>query len=138
MKQDIINDLQQLTAFAAQIAASGKRIILLEGELGAGKTEFSRAYINSFSAQPITVTSPTYNIVQIYEVKPQKIYHFDLYRLESDEELSEIGFDEALEEAICLIEWPEIAENALKRYKNEIIKLKIEILNEKSRRITTN
>lgn len=138
MKQDIISNMQELADFAAQIAGQNKRIICLSGDLGAGKTEFSRSYINALSAEKQIVTSPTYNIVQIYEASDNKIYHFDLYRLETEEELREIGFEEALEDGICLIEWPEIAKNALKGYENEVINLKIEILDENSRRITTN
>lgn len=142
MKQDVINNLQELADFAAQIARQDKRIICLNGDLGAGKTEFSRAFINSLSAEKQVVTSPTYNIVQIYDIEnnidAKKIYHFDLYRLENEEELHEIGFEEALETNICLIEWPEIAQNTLKKYEKEVINLKIEILDEKSRRITTN
>ena len=59
-----------------------------------------------------------HNIVQIYEVSEQKIYHFDLYRLESADELLEIGFEDALEDGICLIEWPQIAQNTLKKSSN--------------------
>ena len=135
MTQEIIHNLQELQEFAARIFASGIKIICLSGDLGAGKTEFARAFIGVAAGEAVKVTSPTYNIVQIYEAAEEKIYHFDLYRLESAEELYEIGFEEALEGGLCLIEWPEIAEEILKNY--EIVKLKIEILDENSRRITT-
>lgn len=134
MAQEIINNLQELQDFAARIYNSGKKIICLTGDLGAGKTEFARAFINYALKKGTKVTSPTYNIVQIYELGKQKLYHFDLYRLESAEELYEIGFEEALDGGICLIEWPEIAQEILKNY--EITNLKIEILNETTRRIS--
>ena len=138
MTQEIIHNLQELQEFSARIYASGKKIICLSGDLGAGKTEFARAFIGVAAAAKVNVTSPTYNIVQIYaaaEAAAEKIYHFDLYRLESAEELYEIGFEEALEGGICLIEWPEIAAEILQDY--EIINLKIEIIDENTRRITT-
>lgn len=139
MTQHIINNLQELQEFAdmiaGQIRLGKKNIICLEGDLGVGKTEFSRAFINNFSSDNVTVTSPTYNIVQIYELDELEIQHFDLYRLEDAEELQEIGFDEALY-GICLIEWPQIAREALAPLKNQIINLKIEILHDESRRIT--
>lgn len=146
MTQHIIKNLQELQEFADKIAGeirlcdenSGnlKNIICLSGDLGAGKTEFSRAFINSFSDEDVVVTSPTYNIVQVYELADIKIQHFDLYRLEYEQELLEIGFDEATEEDICLIEWPQIAKNVLKPLQKQIINLEIEILDDESRRIT--
>jgi len=138
MTQEVIKNLQELQAFATRIYNLGKRIICLKGDLGAGKTEFARNFINNFSDLSLKVTSPTYNIVQIYELGGKKIYHFDLYRIENAEELREIGLEEALENDICLIEWPEIAEFFLKSYKNEIINLKIEIIDENSRKISIN
>ena len=134
MAQEIIKNLQELQELAGRICSAGKRIICLSGDLGAGKTEFARAFVSILAGKVVKVTSPTYNIVQIYEIKGQKIYHFDLYRLESAEELYEIGFEEALEGGICLIEWPQIAQEILQDY--EIINLKIEILDETNRRIT--
>lgn len=137
MTQEIINNLQELQAFAARIYNSGKKIICLEGDLGAGKTEFARALINYAAKKETKVSSPTYNIVQIYELEGNKIYHFDLYRLESEDELPEIGLDDALNDGICLIEWPQIAQNVFKTiHVQQLINLKIEIINEDVRRIT--
>lgn len=140
MTQHIIKNLQELQQFAelikAQIRVGDANIICLNGDLGAGKTEFSRLFINLFAEKNITVPSPTYNIVQIYELDSSTINHFDLYRIEDEEELHEIGFEELLESGVSLIEWPENAVDTLKRYEKQIINLKIEILDDESRRIT--
>ena len=77
MTQEIIKNLQELQEFAGRVCAAGSRIICLSGDLGAGKTEFARAFIGGTAGEAVKVTSPTYNIVQIYDVGAEKIYHFD-------------------------------------------------------------
>lgn len=92
--------------------AKAKPIVLLKGNLGAGKTTLTKAIIRAFGILD-SVTSPTFNIVSTY-TSPTNITvnHFDLYRIKSIEELYEIGFDEYLESGnYCIIEWPEIAES---------------------------
>ena len=84
--------------------------ILLEGELGAGKTHFARALIQAKLAGvglKEDVPSPTYTLVQIYDAGSLRIWHVDLYRLQSAEELVELGLEEAFGEALILIEWPD-------------------------------
>lgn len=81
-------------------------IITLEGHLGSGKTTFARFLIQSLVQKQIDVTSPTFNLVQIYDTPTYPIWHFDLYRLENEEELFETGFEEALSQGVLLIEWP--------------------------------
>ncbi|MDA5194573.1 tRNA (adenosine(37)-N6)-threonylcarbamoyltransferase complex ATPase subunit type 1 TsaE [Govanella unica] len=81
-------------------------VITLEGDLGAGKTAFARAFIQArFGA--IDVPSPTFNLVLTYGDGAGLIWHFDLYRLEDQDEVYELGFEEALDGALSLIEWPE-------------------------------
>lgn len=87
--------------------------ILLSGDLGVGKTEFARSFIRAKLGQPdLVVPSPTFTIVQHYGTSPG-IAHFDLYRIKSTAELEEIGFFDALQNDIVLIEWPERAEGFL-------------------------
>lgn len=71
-----------------------------------GKSVLCRAFIRSL-ADAGEVPSPTFTLVQSYPAEEFEIYHFDLYRLKSPEEIFELGMEEALCEGVCLIEWPE-------------------------------
>ncbi len=84
------------------------------------KLIFARNFINALSLEPQDVLSPTFNLVYSYDSKKGEIFHFDLYRLKSVEELENIGFFDALKNGICLIEWPEIAEKYLQKNYLEI------------------
>lgn len=88
-------------------------VITLQGDLGCGKTFLCREIIRYFCGADTPVPSPTFNLLQVYKAKEFYIYHYDLYRLKSAEELLELGFDEALDKNVCLIEWPEIAHGYL-------------------------
>lgn len=90
---------------AARLAAGDA--LLLEGELGAGKTTLARALIRHRAGCPIEVPSPTFNLVLPYELPGLTIWHFDLYRLSGAAEVAELGFDEALESGAALVEWPD-------------------------------
>ncbi|RYG91307.1 tRNA (adenosine(37)-N6)-threonylcarbamoyltransferase complex ATPase subunit type 1 TsaE [Loktanella sp. IMCC34160] len=81
--------------------------LLLEGEIGAGKSAFSRALIRARLGRDEDVPSPTFTLVQTYDAGDVDIWHCDLYRLSSPEEALELGLDEAFTSAICLIEWPD-------------------------------
>lgn len=105
-------------------ASSNKSIILLYGNLGAGKTTLTKAILAQLGVtEPIT--SPTFNIVSSYQTPTgEQIHHFDLYRIKSIDELYEIGFEEYLDSGkLCLIEWPEIAEPL---YPAEVLSVHIE------------
>ncbi len=83
-------------------------VIELEGGIGAGKTHFARALILARLAAPEDIPSPTFTLVQTYDSADGiEIWHADLYRLSHPDEAIELGFDEAFENAICLIEWPD-------------------------------
>lgn len=100
-------------ALAGKVAAAARRgdVIALWGDLGSGKTVFARAFINARAGNPEEVPSPTYTLVQTYEVPENGgtvlVYHFDLFRIEEPEEILELGLDEARSGGIALIEWPD-------------------------------
>ncbi len=95
-----------LAARLAAIAQAGD-VIALNGDLGAGKTAFARAFIRARRAADEEVPSPTFTLVQIYEGWGPAIWHFDLYRLTSADEAWELGIEEAFASGISLIEWPD-------------------------------
>ncbi|MFD2204697.1 tRNA (adenosine(37)-N6)-threonylcarbamoyltransferase complex ATPase subunit type 1 TsaE [Kiloniella antarctica] len=87
-------------------------VLALDGDLGAGKTAFSRALINAlpFDANQLEkeeVPSPTFTLVQMYDRAELQVWHFDLYRLEDPEEAYELGIEDAFLEGVSLIEWPD-------------------------------
>ena len=96
--------------------------VLLEGDVGAGKTTFSQFFINELQeVSQQLVTSPTFNIVQVYDTTKDQVWHVDLYRIKHEEEIFELIFElgllEAMHEHVCLIEWPYILQSGcLKHY----------------------
>lgn len=82
-------------------------IVLLTGELGSGKSTFARALIRGLG-HPGVVPSPTYTLIEPYDVAGGRVYHLDLYRVASEDELYFLGYDE-LDDGLRLIEWPERA-----------------------------
>ena len=88
-------------------------VVTLSGDLGAGKTTLARAICEGYGVTE-DVTSPTYAIVHEYSAPRSVVYHLDLYRLEGERDLQNIGWDDILRgEALVLIEWPERAASAL-------------------------
>jgi|TARA_B110000261_G_scaffold100386_1_gene113130 tRNA threonylcarbamoyladenosine biosynthesis protein TsaE len=85
-----------------------KHIYLLHGNLGAGKTTWVKYLVSHLGGDARQVDSPTFSLVNTYEVNGTQIHHFDLYRLESLEEIEDIGFMEYIDSGnLCIIEWPE-------------------------------
>jgi len=85
----------------------------LSGDLGAGKSVFARAFLRALAADPeLEVPSPTFTLEQVYATEPA-IHHYDFYRLNDASEVLELGLDDALLEAVAIIEWPEQAEEML-------------------------
>ncbi len=104
-----------ITKSAAETRALGEKlaarlrpgdVLLLEGDLGAGKSELTRGIAKGLGVAE-TVTSPSFTILNVYESGRYPLYHFDWYRLESSEELYELGMDEFLGgDGIAVVEWP--------------------------------
>ena len=104
-----------ITKSAAETRALGEKlaerlqpgdVLLLEGDLGAGKSELTRGIAKGLGVTE-TVTSPSFTILNVYESGRFQLYHFDWYRLESSEELYELGMDEYLGgDGIAVVEWP--------------------------------
>ena len=88
-------------------------VVLLRGDLGAGKSELARGIAQGLGVTE-TVTSPSFTILNVYESGRLPLYHFDWYRLESAEELYELGMEEYLGgDGVALVEWPEMCEEAV-------------------------
>jgi tRNA threonylcarbamoyladenosine biosynthesis protein TsaE len=96
---------QDLARRLAGLARPGD-VILLTGELGAGKTSFARAFIRARGGAD-EVPSPTFTLVQEYPLPDGAICHFDLYRLKRAEDAYELGIEDAFAQAISLVEWPD-------------------------------
>jgi tRNA threonylcarbamoyladenosine biosynthesis protein TsaE len=109
MKQINIDSLASLKTLAGKIASLANigDIILLKGELGSGKTSFAKYFINSISKHDQNVTSPTFNILQIYDCENFSAWHYDFYRIETEEEIVNLGLDDAFSNGVSIIEWPE-------------------------------
>lgn len=87
-------------------------VVVLSGELGAGKTKFTEGFLKFFNLDD-EISSPTFSIVNEYKKDNLNIYHFDVYRLEDVDEFYAIGGEEYFSSGICIIEWGELIEEAL-------------------------
>ena len=104
----VTNSAAETRKLGARLAEKLKAgdVVLLEGELGAGKSELARGVAKGLGVQE-TVTSPSFTILNVYESGRVPLYHFDWYRLENEEELYELGMDEDLGgDGLALVEWP--------------------------------
>ena len=106
-EQDTIN-------FANTIAPVLKKgdIIVLTGNLGSGKTKFTQGILSYFGLEA-EISSPTFTIINEYEIPNNTIYHFDVYRLNSIDEFYAIGGEEYFDNGICIVEWGEMILDAL-------------------------
>ena len=134
MKQFITNSPMETEAVGAALGAvlQPGTVLAFTGDLGAGKTAFTRGLARGLGAAD-RVTSPTYTIVNEYLSGRLPLFHFDMYRLESAEDLWDIGWEDYLERGgVCAVEWSENVEDALEN----AIYVTIEKTGEDSRRIT--
>ena len=107
-------------------------VILLDGELGAGKSELARGVAKGLGVQE-TVTSPSFTILNVYESGRIPLYHFDWYRLENAEEIYELGMDEYLGgDGVALVEWPDRCPDAIPE---DFLRIRIKATGENTRQI---
>ena len=130
----ITNSPQETEAVAeklAQLLRPGT-VIAYRGDLGAGKTAFTRGLARGLGCQDM-VTSPTYTIVNEYLSGRMPLFHFDMYRLRSADDLWDIGWEDYLDRGgICAVEWSENVQEAMEN----AIRVRIEKIGDESRRIT--
>lgn len=119
---------QDLAKALAEISGIGDTYALF-GTLGAGKSVFARAFIQKLTKAK-EVPSPTFTLVQTYDTGDFEIYHYDLYRLKSQEEIWELNIEEALFGAVTLIEWPEKMGPYLPR---DVFKVHVEVMSDGAR-----
>lgn len=108
-------------------------VILLEGDLGSGKTVFTKGIAESLGIKDI-ITSPTFTILNLYKINNGNFAHFDMYRIENENELSELGFEEYIggQGTICAIEWSSQTPSIIPK---NTISVTLEKIDEKTRKI---
>lgn len=130
----ISKNLDETSKIAKDLSrmVSAGDIILLTGDLGAGKTAFTRCLCENLGVEDV-VSSPSFTIVKEYNAVTFKIYHIDLYRLSSEDELIEIGFEEIVNDSqsLKIIEWPELGVDYYAGF--NIIKINVGIMDDDSR-----
>ncbi len=101
-------NLEATKALAEKLAARVALgdVLALKGDLGAGKTAFARYLIQALAGAEVEVASPTYTLLQTYDVKLGQVWHYDLYRIENERALDELALEDATAHLV-LIEWPE-------------------------------
>ena len=133
-------NLSQIDTISKKILSflSKSDCIFLSGELGSGKTTFVRSLIHQLQEKnkikKTAVTSPTFNLLNEYEIQNLKIMHYDLYRLKNNKEINQLGIFKEDEKVVSIIEWPEKIEKKIKDrleitfyYQDEVESRKIDI-----------
>jgi tRNA threonylcarbamoyladenosine biosynthesis protein TsaE len=137
MKQSYISRSPEETMDLGETLAGELKpgaVVLLFGDLGAGKSVFARGIARFFGIPEKEVRSPTFTLLNIYTSPRGTVNHFDLYRIEDTEELFQLGFDEHLEEGtLSIIEWAEKAELSPD---NAAVKVTITLVDDMTRKIT--
>lgn len=130
-----LNDISGVAAQVVDLLRSQScRIVLMEGGMGAGKTTLTKAICGLMGADEDEVNSPTFAIVNEYDVPGDLIYHFDFYRIKNQTEAIDFGLFDYLDSGRwCFMEWSEKVTDLLP---DETITIRIEIVSETNRRIT--
>lgn len=115
----------ETNSFGARLATALKPgdVVCFEGPLGAGKSTLARGLIHALSGAN-DIPSPTFTLVETYDFESGDLWHFDLYRLEKQSDVWELGFEDALDSGISLIEWPDKIESILPA---DALRLSIEV-----------
>lgn len=136
MEEIVIKNLKQTKDFAKRFAKllRGGEIILLNGDLGAGKTTFTREVLRALGVKD-EVTSPTFTIMREYHTKKFDIFHFDMYRIVDANEVGEFGLEDYLysgnPRSLVFIEW---SENIKEMLRGKFITINISLMGENSRK----
>lgn len=136
METVTINNLKETASFAKKFAKllQGGEIILLNGDLGAGKTTFTRQVLKALGVKG-EVTSPTFTIMREYSTKKFNIYHFDMYRIKSPDEVREFGLEDYIysgdKRSLVFIEW---SENIKEMLKGKFIEINISLIDDQKRK----
>jgi tRNA threonylcarbamoyladenosine biosynthesis protein TsaE len=130
------NSVEETERIAAELATRlrGGECIALEGDLGAGKTQFVRGLVMGLNGNPRSVSSPTFVLLNVYDTGRLRVYHLDAYRVHGAEDFESIGFAELLEQrdAVVIVEWPSRVEALLPALRTTV---RIRSTGETSRRI---
>lgn len=136
MEELIIENLKETNKFAKKFAKLlvGGEVVLLSGDLGAGKTTFTRCVLKALGVKG-DITSPTFTIMREYKTKKFNIYHFDMYRIGDSSEAREFGLEDYIysgdKRGIVFIEW---SENIADMLRGNFIKINISLLNDGKRK----
>ena len=134
-EETITQSVAETEALAARLAQTlrGGACIALNGDLGAGKTQFVRGVVRGVGANPATVSSPTFVLLHVYDGGRLTVYHLDAYRVAGPEDFELIGFTELLEQGgVVVVEWAKRIESLLPANR---ISVNIESIGESERRI---
>jgi tRNA threonylcarbamoyladenosine biosynthesis protein TsaE len=103
-----VADTERIAGELARTLRGGE-VVALHGELGAGKTQFTRGVVRALGGNARGVSSPTFVLLNVYDTPRLKVFHLDAYRVHGGEDFEAIGFDELLEQtgAVVIVEWPE-------------------------------